>query len=123
MLFLYICLFSGLSAFGLVGPDEPRYAAIARAMAATGDWVTPRLWGSPWFEKPVLYYWGAGIAMRIFGVGEFAARLPSAMAALLAVIAISWTALRSYGIAAAWFSILMLPTSVAIIAFSRAASP
>ena len=118
-----MCLFSGLNAFGLVGPDEPRYAAIARAMATTGDWVTPRLWGSPWFEKPVLYYWGAGIAMRIFGVGEFAARLPSAMAALLAVIAVSWTALRSYGIAAAWFSLLMLPTSVAIIAFSRAASP
>ncbi|HET6143198.1 MAG TPA: glycosyltransferase family 39 protein [Candidatus Acidoferrales bacterium] len=123
VLFLYVCLFSGLSAFGLVGPDEPRYAAIARAMAATGDWVTPRLWGSPWFEKPVLYYWGAAIAMRIFGVGEFAARLPSAMAALLAVIAVSWTALRSYGIAAAWFSVLMVPTSVALIAFARAASP
>jgi 4-amino-4-deoxy-L-arabinose transferase-like glycosyltransferase len=123
LLFLYVCLFSGLSAFGLVGPDEPRYAAIARAMAATGDWITPRLWGSPWFEKPVLYYWGAGIAMRIFGLGEFAARVPSAMAALLAVIAVSWTALRSYGIAAAWFSLLMLPTSVALIAFARAASP
>jgi 4-amino-4-deoxy-L-arabinose transferase-like glycosyltransferase len=123
LLFLYACLFSGLNAFGLVGPDEPRYAAIARAMAVTGDWITPRLWGSPWFEKPVLYYWTAGIAMRIFGVGEFAARLPSAMAALLAVIAIAWTALRSYGIAAAWFSLMMLPTSVAIIAFSRAASP
>ncbi len=123
LLFLYISLFSGLSALGVVGPDEPRYAAIARAMAATGDWITPRLWGSPWFEKPVLYYWGAGIAMRIFGVGEFAARLPSAFAALLAVIAVSWTALRSYGIAAAWFSLLMLPTSVAVIAFSRAASP
>jgi 4-amino-4-deoxy-L-arabinose transferase-like glycosyltransferase len=122
LLFLYVCLFSGLSALGVVGPDEPRYAAIARAMAATGDWITPRLWGSPWFEKPVLYYWGAGIAMRIFGVGEFAARLPSALAALLAVIAVSWTALRSYGIAAAWFSLLMLPTSVAVIAFSRAAS-
>ena len=123
LLFLYVCLFSGLSALGVVGPDEPRYAAIARAMAATGDWITPRLWGSPWFEKPVLYYWSAGISMRIFGVGEFAARLPSAMAALLAVMAIAWTALRSYGIAACWFSVLMLPTSVAIMAFSRAASP
>jgi len=123
LLFLYVCLFSGLSALGVVGPDEPRYAAIARAMAATGDWITPRLWGSPWFEKPVLYYWTAGMAMRIFGVGEFAARLPSALAALLAVIAVAWTALRSYGIAAAWFSLLMLPTSVAIVAFSRAASP
>lgn len=120
---LYVCLFSGLGALGLVGPDEPRYAAIARAMAETHDWVTPRLWGTPWFEKPVLYYWAAGISMRIFGVSEFAARLPSALAALLAVLAVAWTALRSYGVRAAWFSLLMLPTSVAMIGFSRAASP
>jgi 4-amino-4-deoxy-L-arabinose transferase-like glycosyltransferase len=120
---LYVCLFSGLGALGLVGPDEPRYAAIARAMVETHDWITPRLWGTPWFEKPVLYYWTAGIAMRLFGVSEFAARLPSALAALLAVAAIKWTALRSYGLGAAWYSLLMLPTSVAMIGFSRAASP
>jgi 4-amino-4-deoxy-L-arabinose transferase-like glycosyltransferase len=120
---LYVCLFSGLGALGLVGPDEPRYAAIARAMGETHDWVTPRLWGTPWFEKPVLYYWAAGIAMRMFGVSEFAARLPSALAALLAVLAVAWTALRSYGVSAAWYALLMLPTSVAMIGFSRAASP
>jgi 4-amino-4-deoxy-L-arabinose transferase-like glycosyltransferase len=123
LLLLYVCLFSGLGALGLVGPDEPRYAAIARAMAETHDWVTPRLWGTPWFEKPVLYYWTAGIAMRLFGVSEFAARLPSALAALLAVAAVAWTALRSYGVGAAWYTLLMLPTSVAMIGFSRAASP
>ena len=120
---LYVCLFSGLGVLGLVGPDEPRYAAIARAMADTHDWITPRLWGTPWFEKPVLYYWTAGIAMRVFGVSEFAARLPSALAALLAVLAVAWTALRSYSVGAAWYSLLMLPTSVAMIGFSRAASP
>jgi len=120
---LYVCLFSGLGALGLVGPDEPRYAAIARAMSETHDWITPRLWGTPWFEKPVLYYWTAGIAMRLFGVSEFAARLPSALAALLAVVAVAWTALRSYGVGAAWYTLLMLPTSVAMIGFSRAASP
>jgi 4-amino-4-deoxy-L-arabinose transferase-like glycosyltransferase len=120
---LYVCLFSGLGALGLVGPDEPRYAAIARAMAETHDWVTPRLWGAPWFEKPVLYYWAAGIAMRIFGVSEFAARLPSALGALLTVLAVAWTALRSYGIGAAWYALLMLPTSVAMIGFARAATP
>ncbi|MGH9678513.1 MAG: glycosyltransferase family 39 protein [Candidatus Acidiferrales bacterium] len=122
-LVLYVCLFSGLGALGLVGPDEPRYAAIARAMAETRDWVTPRLWGTPWFEKPVLYYWAAGISMRLFGVSEFAERLPSALAALLAVIAVAWTALRSYGVGACRYALLMLPTSVALIGFSRAASP
>jgi len=123
LVLLYVCLFSGLGALGLVGPDEPRYAAIARAMADTHDWITPRLWGTPWFEKPVLYYWTAGVAMRIFGVSEFAARLPSALAALLAVVAVAWTALRSYGLGVAWYSLLMLPTCVAMVGFSRAASP
>jgi 4-amino-4-deoxy-L-arabinose transferase-like glycosyltransferase len=120
---LYVCLCSRLGALGLVGPDEPRYAAIARAMAETHDWITPRLWGTPWFEKPVLYYWAAGIAMRVFGVSEFAARLPSALAALLAVVAAAGSALRSYGISTAWYVLLMLPTSVAMIGFSRAAAP
>ncbi len=120
---LYVCLFSGLGALGLAGPDEPRYAAIARAMAETHDWITPRLWGTPWFEKPVLYYWAAGVAMRIFGVSEFAARLPSALSALLAVVAVAWAALRSYGVRAACYSVVLLPTSVAMIGFARAASP
>ena len=120
LIVVYVCLFSGLGAMGLVGPDEPRYAAIARAMAETHDWVTPRLWGTTWFEKPVLYYWAAAIAMRIFGVSEFAARLPSALGALVAVVAVAWTAVRSYGVGAAWYAALMLPTSVAMIGFARA---
>src|SRR5947209_6742169 len=53
---LYFLYFFGLSRTGLLGPDEPRYAAIGRAMARSGDWVTPRLWGDPWFEKPALLY-------------------------------------------------------------------
>src|ERR1700722_1287664 len=118
-----ICLFSGLRALGLVGPDEPRYTAIARAMLQTGDWVTPRLYGQPWFEKPVLYYWAAAAAFRLFGVSEFAARLPSALAALLATAAMTWAALRSYGLDAAWLTLLMLPTTLAAIGFARAATP
>ena len=55
LLVAYVCFFHGPSAFGLVGPDEPRYASIARDMAASSDWVTPRLHGEPWLEKPILY--------------------------------------------------------------------
>ena len=71
-LVILVSLFANLGAIGLVGPDEPRYAWIARAMAETGDWVTPRLWGVPWFEKPVLYYWAAAIGFWLHlsrGVG------------------------------------------------------
>src|SRR5579862_9179993 len=83
-LIVVVCYFSHLGVIGLVGPDEPRYAWIARAMVETGDWITPRLYGQPWFEKPVLYYWGAALSFKWFGVTDAAARLPSAVAALLA---------------------------------------
>jgi 4-amino-4-deoxy-L-arabinose transferase-like glycosyltransferase len=119
----YAGYLSGLDAIGLTGPDEPRYASIARAMERTGDWVTPRLNGMPWFEKPVLYYWAAGASFRVFGENDFAARLPSALAALLAAAAIAWAAWRFYGAAAGLLALLMAPSSLAIIVAARAATP
>jgi len=119
---LYVCYFSHLGAIGFVGPDEPRYAWIARDMAETGDWVTPRLYGKPWFEKPPLYYWGAAICFKLFGVSEAAARLPSAISALLATLAMAWLAWRAYGAEAARWLLLLLPTTVGMIGFSHAAA-
>jgi 4-amino-4-deoxy-L-arabinose transferase-like glycosyltransferase len=119
---LYVCYFSHLGAIGFVGPDEPRYAWIARDMAETGDWVTPRLYGKPWFEKPPLYYWGAAICFKLFGVSEAAARLPSAISALLATLALAWLAWRIYGAETACWLLLLLPTTVGMIGFSHAAA-
>ncbi|MGC1618471.1 MAG: glycosyltransferase family 39 protein [Candidatus Acidiferrum sp.] len=119
---LYVCYFSHLGAIGFVGPDEPRYAWIARAMAETGDWVTPRLYGQPWFEKPPLYYWEAAVSFKVFGVSEAAARLPSAISALLATLALAWLALRMYGGETARWLLLLLPTTVGMIGFSHAAA-
>jgi 4-amino-4-deoxy-L-arabinose transferase-like glycosyltransferase len=119
---LYVCYFSHLDAIGFVGPDEPRYAWIARDMAESGDWITPRLYGKPWFEKPPLYYWSAALSFKLFGVSEAAARLPGALAALLATLALGWLALRVYSAETARWLLLLLPTSVAMIGFSHAAS-
>ena len=119
---LYVCYFSHLGAIGFVGPDEPRYAWIARDMAETGDWVTPRLYGKPWFEKPPLFYWGAAISFKLFGVSEASARLPSAIFALLATLALAWLALRLYGAETARWLLLLLPTTVGMIGFSHAAA-
>ena len=119
---LYVCYFSHLGAIGFVGPDEPRYAWIARDMAETGDWVTPRLYGRPWFEKPPLFYWGATICFKLFGVNEAAARLPSAICALLATLALAWLAWRMYGAETARWLLLLLPTTVGMIGFSHAAA-
>jgi 4-amino-4-deoxy-L-arabinose transferase-like glycosyltransferase len=119
---LYVCYFSHLGAIGFVGPDEPRYAWIARDMAERGDWVTPRLYGKPWFEKPPLFYWGAALCFKLFGVNEAAARLPSAISALLATFALAWLAFRLYGAETARWLLLLLPTTVGMIGFSHAAS-
>ncbi|HXA55810.1 MAG TPA: phospholipid carrier-dependent glycosyltransferase [Candidatus Acidoferrum sp.] len=124
-----ICLFGQLGAVGLTGPDEPRYVWIARAMAQTGDWVTPRLYGAPWFEKPVLYYWAAAIGFRLNFSAEWAARLPSAFGALVTAIAIAWLARRIYGGREDWsrdpahLVPLIFATSVAATGFARGATP
>ena len=91
-------------------------------MAETGDWVTPRLYGKPWFEKPPLLYWGAALSFRLFGVSEAAARLPSAISALLATLALAWLAWRLYGPETARWLLLLLPTTVGMIGFSHAAA-
>jgi 4-amino-4-deoxy-L-arabinose transferase-like glycosyltransferase len=119
---LYVCYFSHLGSIGFVGPDEPRYAWVARDMAETGDWVTPRLYGKPWFEKPPLFYWGAALCFKLFGVSEAAARLPSAVSALFATLAMAWLALRLYGAETARWLLLLLPTTVGMIGFSHAAA-
>jgi len=124
-----VSLFSHLGGIGLVGPDEPRYAWIARAMAETGDWITPRLYGQPWFEKPVLYYWAAAPGFLAHLPPEWAARLPSALAALAAAVAIGWLATKHYsrdgrpGPNPAWLAPVVFSTSVAAIGFARAATP
>jgi 4-amino-4-deoxy-L-arabinose transferase-like glycosyltransferase len=82
-----------LALTGLIGPDEPRYASIGREMAASGDWVTPRLWGVPWFEKPALLYWLIGAGHRLGLQDEVAARLPAALCGAL-FAAFFWWALR-----------------------------
>jgi 4-amino-4-deoxy-L-arabinose transferase-like glycosyltransferase len=91
-------------------------------MAETGDWVTPRLYGKPWFEKPVLYYWAAAAGFKLFGVSEVTARLPGAISALLATLALAWLALRIYGAQTARWLLLLLPTTVGMVGFSHAAA-
>ena len=83
-----ILWFANLGSRALLHPDEGRYAEIAREMAATGDWVTPRLNGLKYFEKPPFQYWVTAAAYRAFGVHEWTARLWPALAGLLAVVAI-----------------------------------
>src|SRR5512138_1568680 len=69
-------------------PDEGRYAEIPREMIATGDWVTPRLNGVKYFEKPPLVYWLTAASIRLFGLSEGAVRLVPALFALLGCLSV-----------------------------------
>jgi 4-amino-4-deoxy-L-arabinose transferase-like glycosyltransferase len=113
--------FYGLAYFGLVGADEPRYAQVAREMLARHDWTTPTLGGRPWLEKPPLYYWQAMLAYRMFGVSDWAARLPSAVDATLMVVAI-YIFFRRFRPGSELDAALMTISSAGIIGFARAAS-
>src|SRR5262249_14649197 len=115
-LFLYLYRLDGT---GMLGPDEPRYASIAREMARSGDWVTPRLWGEPWFEKPALLYWIAGAGYRL-GLGpDLAPRLPVALLALLFLGFFWWILNREFGCRVAWLASIILGTSAAWVFFSQ----
>src|SRR5271157_3789302 len=117
---LYVGYFSHLGTLGFIGPDEPRYAWVARGMAESGDWVTPRLYGKTWFEKPVLYYWGAAAAFKLLGENEVAARLPSAISALLGTLALGWLVWRLYGGETARWFLALLPITAGMLGFAHA---
>jgi 4-amino-4-deoxy-L-arabinose transferase-like glycosyltransferase len=117
----YFLFFFRLGGMGLVGPDEPRYAAVAREMARSGDWVTPRLWGAPWFEKPVLLYWLAAAGFRA-GLGEeLAPRLPVAVLSVGFLAFFYWRLRREFGAAAARYATALLATSSGWVGYSHAA--
>lgn len=113
--------FYGLDRFGLIGADEPRYAQVAHEMLERCDWITPVLGGRPWLEKPPLYYWQAMLAYRMFGVSDWAARLPSAVDATLLVLAVYFF-LRRFRPGVELDGALMVASCGGILGYARAAS-
>ncbi len=105
----------------MLGPDEPRYAAIGRAMAETGDWITPRLWGQAWFEKPALLYWMTALGFKAGLDQDLAPRLPVALLSVAFLVYFAFALRRDFGGRAAFFATSMLATSAGWLAFSHIA--
>jgi 4-amino-4-deoxy-L-arabinose transferase-like glycosyltransferase len=97
-----------LPARPLFNPDEGRYAEVPREMLEGGDWVIPHLDGLAYVEKPPLQYWVTALALHVFGINAFAARLMTALSALGALAAIGVVAHRFWGVGAAWRSAAIL---------------
>lgn len=85
-----------LGARTLVPTDEGRYAEMAREMLVTGDWITPRLNGIKYFEKPPLQAWMNTITFALFGVGEWQARLWTGLCGLLGIALIAHTGTKVF---------------------------
>ncbi|MGH8731979.1 MAG: ArnT family glycosyltransferase, partial [Burkholderiales bacterium] len=89
--------FGNIESRKLIKPDEGRYAEVPREMVASGDWLTPRLNGIKYFEKPPLQYWATATAYSAFGLHHWTARLWSALTGLLGIFVIWFTGRRLYG--------------------------
>jgi 4-amino-4-deoxy-L-arabinose transferase-like glycosyltransferase len=102
-----------MAAVPLIDASEPRYAEMARIMAASGDWITP--WfepGVPFWGKPPLSFWTEALAFRLFGVGEFSSRLPSWLAMLATLALIYACAQKLFGARQARWATLVYSTAV-----------
>jgi len=97
-----------LSIRTLVPPDEGRYAEMAREMFASGDWVTTRLNGIKYFEKPPLQTWMNALTFTLFGLGEWQARLWTGLCGIGSVLLTAWTGTRLFGGRAGLYTGLVL---------------
>jgi 4-amino-4-deoxy-L-arabinose transferase-like glycosyltransferase len=103
--------FATLHVRPMFDPDEGRYAEIPREMAATGDWLTPRLNGLKYFEKPPLQYWATAAAYSGFGISEWTSRLWTVGLAFACLpMVFGWTR-RLYGRNAALAAVVALCVS------------
>ena len=100
-------------------PDEGRYAEIPREMVASGDWITPRLNGLKYFEKPVLQYWITAVSYLALGEEEFVARLWPALAGFLTLLLVYRMGRRIAGVRAGVLAAAVLATTFQFFVFSQ----
>ena len=106
----------------LFNSSEGRYAEIPREMLASGDWVTPRLNGIKYLEKPPLQYWATAAAYQLFEIDHWTARLWPALTGLFGLLLTGWLGTRLFGRTAGLCAALVLVSSVYYIVFSHIAT-
>ncbi|MEA5535174.1 glycosyltransferase family 39 protein [Crocosphaera sp. XPORK-15E] len=126
LLISFVAFLANLGSIGLMDKTEPMFVEAARQMVITGDWVTPYWNGETRFDKPPLTYWLVGLSFKVFGINEWGARIPSALAAI-AVVILGFYTLRYFGFSRAnetqnsdkklWFSALIGAAIIALNPF------
>lgn len=116
----FVALFLvGLGRPELMDPDESRHAEIARSMLAEDRFLTPRVYGEAYYDKPVGYHWTVAASFALLGPTTTAARLPSALAALATLAVTAWWASRIRDALAARLAATMLATSLLFVGLGR----
>jgi 4-amino-4-deoxy-L-arabinose transferase-like glycosyltransferase len=111
--------FFHLGARPLWDRDEGEHASTSKEMLLSGDWVTPKLNGENFYDKPVLHYWFVAVSFLIFGITEFAARLPAALLGLGGVLITYGLGRRMFGPTAGFLAGVILATSPEYYMLSR----
>ncbi len=115
-----VIFLSGLGNLALTDPDETFYAQTSKEMLEAGDWVTPRIFGEPQYEKPIFHYWLVISSYKIFGVNEFAARFPSAVLAIFGILGIFLIARLLYSPLTGFLSAAIMATSLEYLVVGKA---
>jgi len=118
-----VVAFANLGGAGLWDEDESRNAACAAEMLARNDWVVPMFNGELRTAKPALLYWWQIASYQIFGINEFAARVPSALFSVLTCLAVWWIGRQLYSARVGLLAGIMLATSLMFTVAARAATP
>jgi len=111
ILFLLVWFYM-LGARTLVPTDEGRYAEMAREMVATQDWITTRLNGIKYFEKPPLQTWMNAVTFELFGLGEWQARLWTGLCGLFGIGLVAYTGRRVFNERVGFYAPLVLGSSL-----------
>ena len=117
----FLSLFPLLGASPLFDEDEGFYAEASREMLDNGNYLTAHINGAPQYDKPILIYWLQVVSFRIFGLNEFAARFPSALATFLWMLAIFSFTRRHIGLQCGFLSALFFISAIQVTITGKAA--
>ena len=80
----------GAAQMPITDPVESNYAETAKEMVLSGDWISPRIFGNPWFDKPIFTYWMLAASYSVLGFTNLASRIPAAFAGAASVLLMIW---------------------------------
>lgn len=107
-----IVIFFNLGSIPLLDPDEPVHAETPKEMLLHQEFISPRIYGEYWYDKPPVYYWLVAATYKLFGISDFTARFPSAVLSVLCVIVVMLFGGKMFSARVGGISALILATSI-----------